>query len=202
MEEPQVIRIKCPWCSAVLSVRMQPGIESKSVNCPVCKHKSPFTQFRRVEIAGGVVKKHESPVSGNADSESARRSVDTESDGSTQLPSWDNAVDPYVEILTTGEVFPLRMGRNIIGRRSSASHANIQISTSERMISREHIVIDVQTSFALGNKYIVSLAKEQVNPTYVGQNLLGYRDAILLNNGDIIRLPGNMIIRFVTKPKR
>jgi len=181
---------------------MQPGIESKSVNCPVCKHKSPFTQFRRVEAGGVVAKKPETPSGGNADVGATQRSAAPEGDGNTQLPSWDNAVEPFVEVLSTGEVFPLRMGRNIIGRRSSASHANIQISTGDRMISREHIVIDVQASFALGNKYIVSLAKEQVNPTYVGQNLLGYRDAILLNNGDIIRLPGNVIVRFVTKPKR
>ena len=201
--EPQVIRIKCPWCSAVLSVKMQPGIESKSVNCPVCKQKSPFTQFRKVEAGGGsVVKKPESPAGGNVGDGQTQRSAAPEGDGTTQLPEWDNAVDPFVEVLSTGEIFPLRMGRNIIGRRSSASHANIQIATGERMISREHLVIDVQASFSRGNKYIVSLAKEQVNSTYVGQNLLGYRDAILLNNGDIIRLPGDVVVRFVTKPKR
>ena len=44
----EIIQIKCPFDGAVLSVKNQPGIESKNVTCPICKHKYPFTQFKRV----------------------------------------------------------------------------------------------------------------------------------------------------------
>lgn len=44
-----VIKIKCPFDGAVLSVKNQPGIERKSVTCPVCRNKYPFTRYTRVD---------------------------------------------------------------------------------------------------------------------------------------------------------
>lgn len=44
----EIIQIKCPFCGAVLSVKNIPDIESKNVTCPICKHKYPFSQFKRV----------------------------------------------------------------------------------------------------------------------------------------------------------
>ena len=45
MVNDEIIKIKCPWCNAVLSVKNRPDIETKNVTCPVCKQKSAFTQF-------------------------------------------------------------------------------------------------------------------------------------------------------------
>ena len=44
----EIIQIKCPWCSAVLTVRNQADIASKNVTCPICKRQSPFVQFKAV----------------------------------------------------------------------------------------------------------------------------------------------------------
>ena len=44
----EIIQIKCPFDGAILSVKNQPGIETKNVTCPACKHKYPFTQYKRV----------------------------------------------------------------------------------------------------------------------------------------------------------
>lgn len=44
-----IIQIRCPFCRAILSVKNQPKIESKNVTCPVCKHKYPFPQFKRID---------------------------------------------------------------------------------------------------------------------------------------------------------
>ena len=43
-----IVKIKCPYCGSVLSVKNQIGIESKSVTCPICKQKSPFMDFKKV----------------------------------------------------------------------------------------------------------------------------------------------------------
>ncbi len=43
-----IIRIKCPFDGAVLSVREQTGIETKTISCPVCRNKYPFTQYERI----------------------------------------------------------------------------------------------------------------------------------------------------------
>lgn len=197
------VKIKCPWCSSVLSVKLVPGIENKSVNCPVCKHKSPFVEFEKVVAAppkpatpparpsGAVNPGGERTIYGGATPANGHATTVLPDAGSA------NACVGRLEIPSTGEVFPLRPGRNVIGRRASQSGANIQISTSQKMISREHFVIDMQSTASMGNAYIVSLAKEQVNPTFVGTNRLEFKDAVLLNNGDIIRLPGDVVVRFV-----
>lgn len=213
--DQQVVRIKCPWCSSVLSVKMLPGIENKSVNCPVCKHKSPFTQFQQVTVGstsqprpqqpqrddstnygGGIP-----PLGGGAPGAfgADKTAYGPSGGGTTELPPLADDRIGYLEVPSTGESFRLLPGRNIIGRKAKQSNANIQINTAEKMISREHFVIDVQSSPTKGNVHIISLAKEQVNPTFVGSNRLEYKDALLLNSGDIVRLPGNVVVRFVTK---
>lgn len=47
MEVEQFIRIKCPHCGAVLKVKQQLGLEKASLTCPVCKKKSPFSNYNQ-----------------------------------------------------------------------------------------------------------------------------------------------------------
>ena len=44
----EILKIGCPICGSVLSVKNQPGIESKSVTCPICKNKSLFSAFKKI----------------------------------------------------------------------------------------------------------------------------------------------------------
>ena len=45
------IKIKCPTCGARLTVIDSPENKGKSVRCPICKEKRPFSQFRIVSTA-------------------------------------------------------------------------------------------------------------------------------------------------------
>ena len=42
------IKIKCPYCSAVLAVKKQSGLERMNILCPVCKETSPFRSYKTV----------------------------------------------------------------------------------------------------------------------------------------------------------
>lgn len=177
----EIIQIKCPFDGAVLSVRNQPGIDTKNVTCPICKHKYPFSRFRRVTSAssaadpGTQYPQSEEPTSYGA--------------GINTAPEV-NLTLGKVTVIGTGVSFQLRPGRNIIGRKAQKSDANFQIDTGEnRAMSREHIVIEVKKVPLKGFVHYVSLYKEKVNTTLVGNDPLLYGDCLVLNHGDRIRLP-------------
>lgn len=93
-------------------------------------------------------------------------------------------------IVGTGGFFQLMPGSNVIGRKSVKSSAPFQIDTGDRRaLSREHIVIDVRQSLTAGFDHYVTLCKEQVNKTFIGNSRLMYGDRIRLSHGDIIHLP-------------
>ena len=95
-----------------------------------------------------------------------------------------------VKICGTAISYQLRPGRNVIGRKGAKSGADFQIDTGEnRFMSREHIVIEVKKLPSKGFVHYVSLFKEKVNKTSVGDEPLLFGDCIVLNHGDIIKLP-------------
>lgn len=185
-----IIRIKCPFDGAVLSVKNQPGIESKNVTCPICKHKYPFTQFKRVL-----------PDSGNED-------PDTEYPGGDEHTSYEgngektdikedlNNSIGMLKVIGLHSSYQMKPGRNIVGRKAQKSVADFQIDTAEkRLISREHIVVEVKKVPSKGFVHYASLYKEKVNDTFIGNERLMFGDCIVLNHGDVIRLP-DVTLRF------
>lgn len=176
----EIIHIKCPWCSAVLSVPNQPGIEGKNVTCPVCKHKTSFTNF--IQVRNRVEEPTEYPGQGE----------DTRYGGeeATELPQ-QQLVIGRLNVLPVGPHFQLTSGRNVIGRKATASSADIQISTGEsKLMSREHLMIEVKRVAGKGFVHYLSLFKEKVNRTCINNDVLEYGDCVILKHGDIIHLPG------------
>lgn len=186
----EIIQIKCPFCGSVLSVKNQAGNETKNVTCPVCKHKNNFSQFKRVASKmNNIDPDTEYPGGGR------RHVCDGDYTGyvaedNTQLSSQPNYTLGKVTVLGSGFSYQLRPGRNVIGRKGQKSEANFQIDTADkRSMSREHIVIEVKKLPLKGFVHYVSLYKENVNKTSIGNEPLLYGDCIVLNHGDIIKLP-------------
>ena len=184
-----ILKIKCPWCGSVLSVKSQPGMESKSVTCPICKQKSHFKDFKPVADRSAEEKTQypgsEDPTSYNTGSASA---------SAGQSP---NLILGQLSCPDLGQPYRLKPGRNIVGRKASNSTADCQIpplAGSKRM-SREHLVIEVKKVAGKGFVHYVSLYKERVNVTFVNNAELEYGDCIVLSHGDIIRLP-DAVVKF------
>ena len=177
----EIIKIKCPFDGAVLSIVNQPGIETKNVTCPKCMHKYPFTQFKKVV-----------PTSPNDDPK-------TEYPGGNERTSYSDVKTEFggmnltlgkVVVVNSGISYQLKPGRNVIGRKATHSQADFQVDTGEaRSMSREHVVIEVRKDPVKGFVHYLSLFKEKVNKTSVGNEPLLYGDCIVLNHGDIIKLP-------------
>lgn len=181
----EIIQIKCPFDGVILSVKNQPGIETKNVTCPVCKNKYPFTKFKKV-VKPAVKSDPETEYPDNnnttADDNQTQTSV-------TELCETSTPVG-FLRLMGTCTTFRLRSGRNVVGRKGARSTADIQIDTADkRNMSREHIVIDVKMVPGKGAVHYLSLAKEKVNRTLVEEEPLLFGDTIMLDHGDMIRLP-------------
>lgn len=184
----EVIQIKCPFDGAVLSVRYMPGIEKKTVQCPICQHTYLFTDFKKVDKAGTSPDTGRLHQRGEEENTSYYNGGNLESSGSNGA---SNYIIGRLRIKGGERMFQLRPGKNVIGRKGVKSHADFQIDTEDnKRMSREHLVIEVKKIPAKGFVHYVSLCKEKVNKTYVGNEQLLYGDCIVLRDGDIIRLPG------------
>jgi len=153
-----------------------PGIMEKSVTCPVCHQKSRVADCRQVTPKG-------SDLSGD--------------DGKTQVNTdlTDKYISPNFTIgqlrdKVTGQTWTLRPGRNVIGRDASSCTADIRIPTSNKRLSRSHLVINVVKQEGVGFVHYISLFKEEVNKTMVGGCELEYGDTLKLTDGCSIELPG------------
>lgn len=181
MVSMDIIQIKCPWCSAVLAVRNQAGMETKNVTCPVCKRVSPFANFKR----------YTAPQEENT-------CYPTSS--SNGIGATNNNIGVLVN-KSTGIRYDLKLGENVIGRRAAVSNATIGIDVeSGKKISREHLIISVSNVAGRGLVYKASLYKERVNTTSINDVPLKYGDCVLLKHGDVINFPELDIVFEIPDP--
>ncbi len=176
----ETLKIKCPFCGAVLAVKNKPMNEQSKITCPVCKEKSLFVQFKQF----------------------APKEEHTEYASSEEHTSYFEQPEKRVDSLNTiigklkavgngpAQYYALQSGRNVIGRKSDASSANIQLPTGEgRRMSREHLVIEVKKVPDKGYVHYASLYKERINETFINDEILAFGDCIILKSGDKLTLP-------------
>lgn len=161
-----VLKIKCPMCGSVLNVKPQPGVEKMSVLCPVCKQRSKFTDFAPVkpEMPG----EHTQIFTGNVAPEAKAMAL---------------------RVLSTGRVMPLSADVHLLGRKSATSKADIQVECPGNATSREHLKLEKKIDGQGNAHWLVSLAKDKVNPTSVGRMTLEAGDMAELTPGTVIHLP-------------
>lgn len=180
--DPDLIKIKCPRCGSVLQVKNQPGLETKSITCPVCHTKSSYVEFKYV----GYNQPEETEYPGQQKS----------SESGTQYDSGKNLVIGRLVAVSAGCTYQLRPGRNVVGRKAQASTADFQIPMGDKKrMSREHLIIEVTNDPVKGYVHCVKLYKEKVNPTFIGNERLEYGDCLILKKGDLIRMP-DVDVRF------
>lgn len=188
--EAAILKIKCPCCGVVLTVKNQPGIEQKSITCPVCKETSPFGSFKQ-------------PVMNKAQVEHTQYPSDKQHPGSHEETHVNQAQNEpnftLGELFVEGSQLPpfrLKAGRNVIGRKATASSADLQIPVLEgNRMSREHLVIEVKKIPGKGFVHYASLYKEKVNATSINDIRLEFGDSVILQHGDTLRLP-DVTLRF------
>lgn len=188
-----ILKIICPQCGGVLSVKNTPGIEKMNVTCPIkdCNYKGSFLTFRRVASATS----EENTMYSYTDD---KTQYSGSQDRRTEVHYFENPSIGRIEIVGTNMSFQLKPGKNVIGRKTTKpSSVDIQIPTNGSLrMSREHIIVEVKKVPGKGFVHYVSLCKERANKTTVGNVKLEWGDCLILNNGDILALPDSTL-RFV-----
>lgn len=177
-------RIKCPHCGAVLKVVAKAGFENKPLKCPVCSEVSLFKEYKE------IIQKTDETMLPNQDNDSTSLQA-----GKAQQKTINTMIGSIKVLGAKEELYKLKEGKNVIGRMSSSSNADIQIK-ADNHLSREHIIIDVKNIPGMGKVHYLSLHKEKVNATFVNDERLMFGDSIVLQNGDRIKLPASITIAF------
>lgn len=173
------IRIKCPSCGAVLTVRNTPGIEKKKVTCPICKKTHPFVDFTNASDPSTLRR----PAN--------KLNIPDSVEESTKIETSNFSIG-RLAIEGTSIKYQMKPGRNIVGRRSRNSIADFQIDTGEeRSMSRQHLLVEVKKVPNRGFVHYMSLCRANVNPTTINGCPMTFGiDCVILHNGDVIKLPG------------
>lgn len=101
----------------------------------------------------------------------------------TRLVTPNETVVTRCTITCNGQVYPLEAGRNVVGRMSPSSSADIQIPTHDRNMSRRHASI-----FVKRNKVTIQKFGENTQSVLVV-------DGMPLEVGDEVKvLPGSIIV--------
>ena len=151
-----------PVCAR--AIRVPVGVVA--VRCPKC------STINKVPVVDPIPASSLSPVSDECKDESV---------------GWLIVHD---ELTQPQSPFPLRLGRNLIGRYSEQANqlAEVRIQTSDRSMSRQHCIIEVRQS-GPRFEYLLYDVPSRKNPTCVNATVvLQAADQILLQDGDNLQL--------------
>jgi hypothetical protein len=166
------IRIKCPVCGILLEADDNPANYEKHVLCPNCKTRNKFSAFKRVV-----------PV------------APEEEDCTTVIREIaDDAVGALVDV-ATGRSYPLREGRNLVGRMTynSPPAATVPIVTENRKMSRSHLYIHVMRG-ADGRYHAYASNASNRNATTINGTVLEDGDMISLRYQDVLSLADTRLV--------
>lgn len=191
----QTKRITCPKCGAILDVKNTKDEEVKQVTCPKCKTLLKVTFAKPVEAptyyAGPKPGAEGATQLGGLSGATVLGGIKS---GETQLvvPSAKAADTPHLSF--DGKDYSLQEGQNIVGRKASSSQATVQIETTDRYMSRQHISITVST-LPDGTKKAVLSNYQNKNQTIVDGQEIMTGDKIRLTDGDKITM-GHTTVEF------
>lgn len=179
-----MVKVKCSNCGAVLNIKEVPGLMEKSVLCPVCGEKRPFSAYKKLAESS---QDDDDTICG-----SYKDGVGNEDETYVNLKDKeDNTVlncRAYLVDKQTKKSYALREGVNYIGRKANSTPAkvNVMIETSDMGFSRAHLGLEVVQVAGGVRKYKI-FNDDNKNLTYVNGNIMEKEDKIFLKNNDIIK---------------
>ena len=177
----QTIKVKCPNCGVILEVTNVNNELQRRITCPGCNK--------------GLIVKFPQPQKEDAKTQVNQGGGSTAED-KTEIGGVKKGIMSCA-LECNGKTYPLEIGENSVGRKATSSSADVQIETNDLYMSREHILITVRRLASGALKADVRNHKNK-NATRVNGQQLQPSDAIVLNNGDKIRM-GETTVVFVAK---
>lgn len=189
----QIKKIKCPNCGVILEVKNSKDEEEKRISCPKCKAglKVMFSKPKPKEelLTAHTVYGPQEPKpvpQDNGSTQLGGAAVGVATSGSTQLAPPQTFVRQAM-LVFNGESFDLELGENSVGRKANTSHASLQIPTTDRYMSRQHVLITVRR---LPDGALKSVLRndQNKNDTLIDGQAIENGDEIRLTNGNRITM--------------
>jgi uncharacterized protein YbaR (Trm112 family) len=169
-----MIPVKCPHCKVGLKVdeqKIPQGIDT--FKCPKCKRDIPLS------FIDGKRDNHKDEITTVV----------------SQLPkAADGRLTVFPNENTKEQIFHLREGHYIVGRKTAASNADIRIETADKMMSRNHARIEVKKDAKGGLIHCLSDNRSKNRTMYNG-TFLDESEEVVLQDNDAIKI-GNTLLRF------
>lgn len=178
-------RVNCSSCGITLEVPQRNGEPFRVFHCPNCNHQL------RATFSDPQPNAQAETVYGGMKGVSLEKPSDDEN-----LTVFPQAKSERPGTLHCGkEAYSLHLGRNLVGRKSKSSNADVQIPTDDLQMSREHVIINVMKISDGRIKALVRNYKEHVATSINGMPL-NADDEVVLTNGIDLKL-GNTSITYI-----
>ena len=186
----QTKRIVCPGCRAVLDVKNSKNETVKQITCPSCKAvlQVKFAPQQEPLTANTYYAPPQKPTANDGETQLSAGNT-----GATQLLSPTNQPH-HPHLQHAAQDYPLAEGQNIVGRKGNTSKATVQIDTTDRYMSRQHVSITV-TTLPDGTVKAVLSNYQNKNLTAVDGQEIETGDAIRLTDGNSIKM-GHTTVTF------
>ena len=97
------------------------------------------------------------------------------------------------------QVFPLHEGDNLIGRRNRGTEVDIPIESNDPSLDRCHCYINVKRN-KQGELVYTLRDNNSITGTFLMNELLGPKDQIRLEDGDVVTLGATTLILQKSQP--
>ena len=105
---------------------------------------------------------------------------------------WGNVV-AIENVFGYKQVLPLHEGDNLIGRRSKGTEVDIPIETNDPSMDRRHCILNVKRN-KQGEIIYTLRDNDSITGTFVMNDLLGPKDRIRLEDGNVFTLGATTLI--------
>ena len=178
-------RVNCSSCGITLEVPQRNGEQIRVFHCPNCSHQL------RVTFGDPQPDAQAETVYGGMQGVNIEEPSDDEN-----LTVFPKAKSEKPGTLHCGtEIYSLHLGRNLVGRKSKSSNADVQIPTDDLEMSREHVIINIMKISDGRIKALVRNYKKNV-VTSVNGIALEIDDEVVLTDRADLKL-GNTSITYI-----
>lgn len=188
-----MVKIKCPNCGAILNVKDAPGLNDKSVRCPICGEKQAFSNYKEVKSVSAEDDTEYKNHNANSAKEDDMTEINTGEGEDTVITTYGYLLD-----IKTKKKYSLKDGVNYVGRKATSTpgKVNVRIETSDMGFSRSHLCLESVMQAGVRKYKVYNDACK--NPTFLNGEKIEKDDVLFLKENDIIK-SSNVELQFLLK---
>lgn len=169
----------------------------KRIRCPKCENYLTFDETKYQEGQSLVFvcehcKKQFAIRLGKSKAEPTRKEADT-SCGEEARQATYGYLTVIENVFGFKQVFPLRAGDNIIGRRCVGTDIQVPIETSDMSMDRYHCIINVRCD-KQGKPVYTLRDAPSLTGTFVNNEILGDKERLRIGDGAIVTIGATTFI--------